>query len=264
MAMLSPCLAWGQKGHRMAAEASLQALPPELRAWYAGKEAEYADAALEPDRRKSGDRKEGPRHFLNSEVYGDLDHVPLEAQRAVAIGGAQAFARGGQLPWVIGDRYRSLVEAFRSKDRDRVVADSGWLCHYVADAQVPLHTTRNHDGQESGQKGVHSRWESGLVERKVESPPVHRTAQLIPDPFAAPFAWLVRAHDLVTPLLAADRKAQASSLPRKPGLPLGPDYWSRFWALQGPTLEGQLKSSAECSADLLLTAWEAAGRPPRP
>ncbi|MGC6428813.1 MAG: hypothetical protein ACON4Y_05945 [Flavobacteriales bacterium] len=38
------------------------------------------------------------------------------------------------------------------------------LGHYIADANVPLHTTINYDGQLTGQKGIHAFWESRLPE----------------------------------------------------------------------------------------------------
>lgn len=261
---LAPALAWGQKGHRLAAEASLGALPPELRAWYAGREAEYGDAALEPDRRKAGDRKEGPRHYLNPEAYGGMDRVPRDPEQALDLVGPRAFAKGGQLPWAIQDRYRALVAAFRSGDAARIASDSGWLCHYAADAQVPLHTSRDHNGKETGQKGIHARWETGLVERRVEAAPRVRPAQRLADPGAAAFLWAARAHGLVAALLAADLEAEAQAVPKRRGLPPGADYWSLFWRLQGPAVEGQLRHAAEGTADLLLTAWLEAGSPRRP
>ena len=36
---------------------------------------------------------------------------------------------------------------------------------YCADAHVPFHATLNHDGQLTGQWGIHSRFESELFER---------------------------------------------------------------------------------------------------
>jgi protein tyrosine phosphatase len=38
------------------------------------------------------------------------------------------------------------------------------LGHYIADAHVPLHTTKNYNGQYSGQEGIHGFWESRLPE----------------------------------------------------------------------------------------------------
>ena len=42
-----------------------------------------------------------------------------------------------------------------------IAADIG---HYIGDAHMPLHTSANHDGQMTDQKGIHSFWESYLPE----------------------------------------------------------------------------------------------------
>jgi hypothetical protein len=57
-----------------------------------------------------------------------------------------------------------LTAAFRDKDTDRILRLSADMGHYIADACVPLHTTRNYNGQLTGQKGIHALWESRLPE----------------------------------------------------------------------------------------------------
>jgi hypothetical protein len=256
-----PIAAWGPGGHRLSAEASLRALPPELRAWYSGQETGFREAALEPDRQKAFDPEEDSRHHLHTEVYGGPAGVPFEAQAAVGRLGAFAFLRRGQLPWAIGDRYRKLVEAFRAKDGARVVTESGWLSHYVSDAQVPLHCTRNSNGKETAQKGVHKRWEDGLVDCNVTSLPSPRMAQAPTNPTRGPWAWIAEAHALLPALLAADEQASRDTDYGKPG---ESRYWARFWTLQQGTVTQQLQRSAERTADLLLAAWIEAGRPAVP
>jgi hypothetical protein len=54
-----------------------------------------------------------------------------------------------------------LTQAFKEKRKSEIlfIADLG---HYIADAHT-LHTSDNHDGQLTDQKGIHS-WESRLPE----------------------------------------------------------------------------------------------------
>lgn len=255
-----PLAAWGPKGHRLVAEASLRTLPLELRGWYAGQETTFMEGSLEPDRQKAVDPGEKARHRFRLEFY-EGSGVPTDEAKAFRQLGRKAFAKAGSLPWAIGARYQALVAAFRSGDPGSVIKESAWLCHYVADGQVPLHTSRNNDGQESDQEGIHERWEQGLVEWKVEAIPESRPASVLGEPLQAPFQWLAEAHARVPALLEADRQAFQGAYPRDSGRPWKDPAWTRFWELQGKPLQQQLRLAAERTGDLLVTAWTQAGSP---
>jgi len=251
-----PLLPWGSKGHRMAAEGSLRTLPPALRSWYADREPAFLQAALEPDLWKDQDPAEAGRHRICCESYGGAARLPQTAAEARSQVGAWAFEQSGQLPWAIAERYARLVEAFRSQRPEAVVAASGWLCHYVADAQVPLHTTRNRNGKLTAQKGVHRRWEVDLLRQGPESLSGLRSAAA---PDAVPRAvvqWVAESHALVPALLAADRA------PSQPARPDAKAPEADPWREQQAVVEQQLRRSAERTGDLLLAAWVEAGRPP--
>ena len=66
----------------------------------------------------------------------------------------------GIVPWYIHTVYNRLTYAFKDKDADKILKYSADLGHYVADAHVPLHTTKNYDVQLTGQKGIHAFWET--------------------------------------------------------------------------------------------------------
>lgn len=265
-----PLWPWGDKGHRAVSALALKALPPEPRAWFAGREAEVADHASDPDHWRE-DRKEGPRHFMDFEPYG-ADRLPTSLEEAQArIGGD--YHRRGVVPWIIQDRWRDLVEAFRSGDAAKVALATAILGHYVADAHVPLHTTENHDGQHTGQRGVHIRWEAGLVERNIQVealtvPPAQ------PDPAfpARPWEWLKASHALVPQLLEDDRSADRATSKTTPKIspeedrsrPRPAAYWQLFWAKQGPVVQRQLQLAGQHLGDAILNAWITAGRPTCP
>jgi hypothetical protein len=242
---------------------ALQALPDGPKAWYTGREAEVSDHASDPDHWKQ-DRKEGPRHFLDFEPYGGPDQLPRTLEDAQAKLGGD-FYRRGVVPWIIQDRWRDLVDAFRSGDPDRVALSTAILGHYLADAHVPLHTTENHNGQFTNQKGVHSRWESGLVERyltadDLSAPPARPEAAFLD----RPFEWLVAAHALVPQLLEDDRSADRTTPLDDRGKQRTPAYWLIFWAKQGPVVKQQLQLAGQHLGDAILNAWIAAGKPAIP
>jgi len=252
-----PGAAWGEKGHRLIASNALRSLPPGVSSWYSGQEYQVVSHASDPDHWKH-DRKEPPRHFINSEVYGGPSGVPTSTDEAVARIGSRRFAKAGQLPWVIQDQVRNLAQAFRSRNRGQVLMETAYLSHYVGDLHVPLHSTANFDGQWNGQKGVHHRWETGLVERYVEESslrvlPATRGATL-----QSPWRWLQESYALVPLVLQDD---QASGQASAKGRRRGGAYWPLFWHAQGSVVRGQLERAGQRTGELVVLAWEMGGRP---
>ncbi len=48
--------------------------------------------------------------------------------------------------------------------QERWLTYMGEMGHYFGDLAMPLHNTENHDGQKTGQKGIHSHYEDDVVE----------------------------------------------------------------------------------------------------
>jgi hypothetical protein len=201
---------------------------------------------------------------MDLEPYGGPDHLSRSVEEAEAkVGGG--YYRLGVLPWIIQDRWRDLVAAFREGDPAKVALVSAILGHYIADAHVPLHTTLNHNGQLTNQKGVHSRWESGLVERYI-----HETELMVPP--ARPHttfldrSWerLKASHILVPQLLEDDLASDRSTPLSERGKRRTQAYWQIFWAKQGALVKQQLQQAGQHLGDAILNAWITAGEPPAP
>jgi len=255
----APLGAWGAQGHRMVARAALRDLLPPVAAWFQGQEDALPEHANDPDAWRGSDPLEGPRHFLDCEPYGGPGSVPRDLDAARAQLGPEAFQQDGQVPWTIQDRVEILAGAFQGGDTAQVTYQAAILCHYVADLNVPLHTTQNHDGQLSGQKGVHHRWETGLVERLGDWQPEVRRAALGRDAWYAPWRWLQDSYALAGAVLADDLAAsqgERSDL-REPG----PGYWQEFERLQMPVVKRRLNRAAQRTARMILLAWNRAGQP---
>jgi len=253
----APLSAWGRKGHRILASLALQDLPPGPAAWFQGFEETMTGHSSDPDEWKH-DHLEGPRHYLNMDRYGD--GVPTLISEARAKVGPQVFQRAGQLPWVIQDRVALLAKAFQAGDRQEVVLQASYLSHYVGDAHVPLHTVSAYDGQDTGQRGVHSRWETGLVDH-MTSPAVGRPAALEANTIQAPWQWLKASNALVPLVLEDDRVSKQAS--EAPGSSVA-TYWVSFNQRQGPIVKEQLSRAGQHTAQLILLAWTMAGQPPAP
>jgi len=260
-----PASAWGDQGHRLAAAGALRDLPPDLALWFRGLEAALPDHASDPDEWKGDDPAERPRHYLECEPYGGPGSVPQDENAAMEKVGPERFQASGQLTWIILDRVRELTQAFSAADPPEVAYRSSILSHYVADLQVPLHTTTNHDGDETRQHGIHHRWEEGLVKRIVAAEawePEVRPAVLDPDPAQAPWAWLRQSNNLVAGLLRDDRDARLG--PPIPLETMDASYWTAFRQLQEPHVKEQLTLAAQRTAEMILFAWIRAGKPQVP
>jgi hypothetical protein len=70
----------------------------------------------------------------------------------------------GILPYYLPTALQRLTKAFADKDVERVLRLSAEIGHYIGDAHVPLHTTKNYNGQLTDQVGIHAFWESRLPE----------------------------------------------------------------------------------------------------
>ena len=171
------------------------------------------------------------------------------------------FAKDGQVPWVIQDRVQDLAAAFQDGDPGKVAFQAAILCHYVGDLNVPLHTTVNHDGEATGQKGVHHRWETGLVDRLGDWEPEVRAPVLGPEPLFAPWAWLQESYALVATILQDDLAASQSISGVAPELERESPYWHRFRQLEEPRVKEQLTLAGQRTAQMVLLAWNLAGKP---
>lgn len=162
----STCYGWGFFGHSKINYHAVFLLPPEMLVLYKP-QIEYLSAhAADPDKRRYVLKEEGPRHYIDLDHYGayPFDSLPRKWDDAVARYTEDSLKQHGTVPWWIEVCYRRLVHAFREKDKARILKLSTDIGHYLADAHVPLHTSSNHNGQHTGQRGIHGFWESRVPE----------------------------------------------------------------------------------------------------
>lgn len=265
LAMRGDARAWGFAAHRMVNARAVETLPEPLRAWYGGNAAWVAEHAIDADLER--DRSDDPDHFLDFDAFGAYPFPDVGEDEAEHLRrfGAEARAKG-RVPWRIAEDYRDLVAAFRAGDLARVLRRSASVGHLIADAHVPLHATLNHDGQLSGQKGLHSRWESELVDRfrrqvELEALPVAATPAR--NAVAFTLAVLRESYLHSIEVLASDRAvAGPRDFAETPEDDRYDDaYYSRLFERESTRLRSRLDASASAAGALWLAAWEEAGRP---
>ncbi|MFT4023019.1 MAG: zinc dependent phospholipase C family protein [Flavihumibacter sp.] len=161
-----PVFCWGFFGHRRINEYAIYLLPPEMLVFYKPRLAYIRDHAVDPDKRRYILKAEAPRHYIDLDQYGPypFSSLPRNWDSAVARYGEDSLLAHGIVPWRILQVVGTLTKAFRQRDGKAILKTSTDLGHYIADAHVPLHTSSNHNGQHTGQHGIHGFWESRLPE----------------------------------------------------------------------------------------------------
>lgn len=158
--------AWGFFAHKRINRLAVFTLPPEMLHFYKYHIDYLTENAVNPDKRRYAVREEAARHYIDADVYGDsaLYKLPRFWKDAVAMYSEDTLQAYGIVPWHIQRMKFELTEAFKQLDARRILRLSADLGHYIADANVPLHTTSNYNGQLTGQNGIHGFWESRLPE----------------------------------------------------------------------------------------------------
>jgi hypothetical protein len=159
------CTSWGFFAHKEINKMAVFTLPQPLMSFYKKHIDIIREQAVNPDKRRYIVSGEAPKHYMDIEYYTDsiLIYRPTwyEACQKYPADSLQAH---GILPWnLIRLTYR-LTDAFKHRDAKAILKLSADMGHYVGDLHVPLHTTKNYNGQLTGQHGIHGLWESRLPE----------------------------------------------------------------------------------------------------
>jgi hypothetical protein len=254
--------AWGRQVHFLVNGAATRHLPAEFAGF-----AQWTDSlellSTEADARRCCDPDEDARHFIDIDSYPEFFSrtLPHTYAEMVARYGKERVDGTGTVPWAIESAVATLTQHFRDRDWPRAVAVAADIGHYVADAHQPLHLTMNYDGQMSGQRGIHSRYESALVEiyfRQLEITAGHASAYA--RPLDAVFAWIEDVYPLVSAVLIADSRAKWAA----GGDTGSPTYYEVLWRETGTDTRRLLRQASLATAGMWLTAWQDAGSPPLP
>ncbi len=247
---------WGKAGHNAVNRFAIPVLKGPLGTFYEQHTEFIEQHSMDADHAKQADRTEAPRHFLDLDAYGEypFSELPRDRAKATARFSKKLIESRGILPWEASERFDELVQAWADGDGDAILMHSAWLGHYVGDAHVPFHTTENHDGQLTSQKGIHSYFETQLVQQHVSKDDIVPVfAQLQRRPVhELVFEWLLESYTYVQPLLDADRHART---------PAGKRDLAKFAKVGKPIAVDRLTKAPSRLAALWQAAWVAAGKP---
>lgn len=158
--------AWGFYAHKMINRLAVFTLPPEMFGFYKANIGYISDHAIDPDKRRYALADEAPKHFIDIDRYGKYPYpdLPRKWKDAVEKYSEDTLKAHGIVPWNTLKVYYQLVNAFKDQNVARILKISADIGHYIGDAHVPLHATKNYNGQFTNQEGIHGLLESRLPE----------------------------------------------------------------------------------------------------
>ena len=177
----------------------------------------------------------------------------------------------GIVPWHAYFTFKQLTKAFSESDFQKIITKSSDLAHYLADANVPLHTTRNYNGQETGQTGIHGFWETRLPELFSDDYDyLVGKAEYLVDPQEVIWRHIMQANQLVDSVFLVETlvthsigesKKFAFEDKGKRSVKVYSVKYSKAYHDAMPAIELQMRRSIKLIGNMWFTAWVDAGQP---
>ncbi|HRE38920.1 MAG TPA: zinc dependent phospholipase C family protein [Chitinophagaceae bacterium] len=266
---------WGFYGHRKINYHAVFLLPPEMMVLFKPQIDFLSEHAVDPDKRRYAVPEEGPRHYIDIDRYGHYPYpdLPRKWEDAVAKYSEDTLNTYGIVPWWLQTMLYRLTSAFKEKNQVKILRYAAEIGHYIADAHVPLHANSNHNGQFSGQKGIHGFWESRVPELLAEKEWDFfiGKAEYLKNP--ADFIWkrVLESAAAADTVLQMEKELTASfpqdqkfSFEDRNGITIR-QYSSAFSKAYDTRLKGmierRMRQSIHATASFWYTAWVNAGQP---
>lgn len=250
---------WGYTGHYNISQRAALSFNQEM-AQFAPWAEILAEHASDADERKSIDPDEGPRHYIdidNYDAFNTTGRIPQTLDSVIMIYGSSFVYSQGVLPWATLKSYDSLIACFARQDWDKAVLFASDLGHYVADGHMPLHITRNYNGQYTGNSGIHSRYESKMINAYITQITYNgNPAQMVENTAQYVFDYIYHNYTYVDSVLMADDYAKTFSTNTN-----SQAYKQALWEYSQEFTTLLFKNASHALADLIYSAWIEAGSP---
>ena len=252
-------MSWGSTGHRKISQSSslsYNAQMNDFQSWVTF----LADHASDADYRKDSDPTEAPKHYIDIDSYSGFNAngtIPQTFDSVNTIYGAAFVLDNGILPWATERTFDSLRNCMQRHDFDQAQIFAADLGHYVADGHMPLHITKNYNGQLTGNDGIHSRYETTMINARIsEFIYTGSDATLITNVNQYIFDYLYANYKYCDSVLAADNYAVSQSSNYSSST-----YKNALWAKTKSFTIPLFQNGSHALAALIYTAWVQAGSP---
>jgi len=252
-------MSWGYTGHRaisLNAALSLNQEMQDFNDWIPY----IAEHCSDADYRKSDDPDEGVRHYIDIDNYAEFVSTGAISQsmnEVIAQHSSYFVYDNGILPWTTIQTYDSLRECMRRRDWEKSKYFAADLSHYVGDGHMPLHITKNYDGRLTGNDGIHSRYESTMINANVNKIIYSgERLEVIGNISQYVFDYIYADNKYVDSVLFADDYAKSFSTDIKSTL-----YKDALWEKTQYFTKVMFKNASHSLAELIYNAWLEAGKP---
>lgn len=266
--------AWGFWAHKRINRLAVFTLPPEMMPLFKANIEFLTDHAVDPDKRRYAIKEEAPRHYI------DLDHYcvypckdfPKKWNDAKVKYTEDTLNAYGIVPWYIQIMMTRLTNAFKEKDKNKILKYAADIGHYTADAHVPLHTSENYNGQMTNQVGIHGFWESRVPELLGENYDYFvGKASVVKNPNDWIWNIVLQSHQALDTVLSFDKKLK-ETFPsdriysyEQRGETIVKVYSEEFTKAydlkMGDLVERRMRASILDVGSIWFTCWVNAGQP---
>lgn len=244
---------WGGTVHRFINYNATALLPDEM-TFFADRRDYLSDHASDPD----FNADPGEYHYIDIDYYWEFfdGSFPVSIEDLIVAYSYSIVFNNGIVPWVVQDWADSLTNLMEVGNWDAAWQIAAELGHYVADSHQPLHVTLNYNGQYTGNYGIHSRYESTMMN-------VYSSQLTIP--VAEPIYWtsvidstlgyIGYVYPYVDSIMSADDYATALDAN------YGSTYYAALWSQVDTYTKIIIERAISDLASIWYTCWVNAGRP---
>ncbi len=249
---------WGSTGHKIINKNAVKHLPPSMKQ-FIDQQSFLEQHSTDPDtRRNSSDTSmfsEQYRHYLDVDDYPNFKQLERNFNSLIATYGWKRVKENGTNPWAVVQWMDSLTAQLKRGDWNTSYQTAADIGHYVADPHQPLHATINYDGKLTGNNGIHSRYESTMINSYQSEITITKdTVRYIEDIYGFVFAYIIQSNALIDSIFRADNAAKALT-----GGSYSSQYYASLWQQLGTMTKAQFQLATIDLASLWYTAWVNAG-----
>ncbi len=244
---------WGWNSHRFINDAAVDHLPESM-SFFQDHRDYLSQHSVDPDT----DDDPGYYHYIDIDYYPEFftGTLPHQWQDMIDLYGQIIMEDNGLVPWVIEWWLTDMTALMEAGNWDEVWQVAAELGHYVGDSHQALHLTLNYNGQLTNNYGIHSRYETQMINPHLEEVVVaDSVAGYWESPIDSIFGYIEEIFPLVDLIMEADDRAYDMDSN------YGEDYYSLMWEDLGDTTIWSLNRAAVDLASIWYTAWVNAGSP---
>ncbi|MEE2877280.1 MAG: hypothetical protein VX822_05830 [Candidatus Neomarinimicrobiota bacterium] len=265
---------WGYSAHRIVNRQAVGLLDSPLGEYFNRHINYLSEHAIDPDlwrNDKEAYPDEAHGHYFDADLYAayPFRNIPRRWEEAVRKYGEKNLKGWGTAPWRIEQFYDKLVMEFKEGKWTEARLTAAALAHYVSDIHVPFHTVQNYNGQLTGNKGVHKRWEADMVEQYFldaarPEGPLEKEA----DPVEMAFVIVEESFPGLERILKAETRARQTVPEESRDIIAnwdksmqGTEYIKILYEETGELAIARMKAASLRVASYWQWAWMEAGRP---